>query len=237
MIRVGKWLGKASSVQWLAWAPSRQTEKEPAICAVTVAGRKHFGGHVFAVRDDSPDRVRLAVVLPALLLGLSFLTACGSPTSPTATSTASQGGRDLQLRPVLAVSPPGASACPSENRDAASTSSPVTACSTDGKLLYSLGAAGVIGDQIASVSVQDSASGGTSEIQVTLNDAGTSALSKMTTDLASKSDPQSQMAIYIHGRVQSAPSVMAPITTGAVTVAGDFTHAQAQQIVDGLAVN
>jgi preprotein translocase subunit SecD len=112
----------------------------------------------------------------------------------------------------------------------------VSACSTDGTNLYSLGPAVVSGEQVASVTVQDSATGGTAEIQVALNDAGTAALSTMTTDLAGKASPQSQLAVYVHGRVQSAPTVMAPITTGSVTITGDFTKAQAQQIVDGLAV-
>jgi preprotein translocase subunit SecD len=104
----------------------------------------------------------------------------------------------------------------------------------DGATLYSLGPAGVAGDQVASATVQDSASGDTAEIQVALTDAGSTSLSTMTTDLAGGAAPQSQLAVYVHGRVLSAPTVMAPITSGSITIAGDLTKAQAQAIVDGL---
>jgi preprotein translocase subunit SecD len=81
-------------------------------------------------------------------------------------------------------------------------------------------------------SVQDS--GGSAEIQVSLDGAGTTALSSVTTELAGKPAPESQLAIYVHGRVLSAPVVMAPLTSGTMIIAG-FTGGQAQQIVDGLA--
>jgi preprotein translocase subunit SecD len=144
--------------------------------------------------------------------------------------------RDLQLRPVLTMTPLGSGTCPSADRDAADSTTPVSACSADGSLLFSLGVAAVGGDQVSSVSVQDSAAGGTVEIHVDLDDTGTAALANVTKELATKPAPQSQLAIYVHGRVQSAPVVMAPLTSGTVVIAGDFTKAQAQQIVDGLAV-
>jgi preprotein translocase subunit SecD len=93
----------------------------------------------------------------------------------------------------------------------------------------------VSGGQVSSVSVQDSTGGGSTEIQVALDDAGTTALTNATTQLATMPAPQSQLAIYVHGRAQSAPTVMTPITSGSVTIAGDFTKAQAQQMVGGLA--
>lgn len=127
----------------------------------------------------------------------------------------------------------GTASCPSSDHDAASGTTPVSACSTDGSTLYSLGPAAVSGDQVSSLSVDDSA--GSAAIQVSLDDAGSTALTDATTALAAKTAPQSQLAIYVHGRVLSAPVVMAPLTSGTVTIAGGFTHAQAQQIVDGLA--
>jgi len=71
---------------------------------------------------------------------------------------------------------------------------------------------------------------------VALDDAGTAALANVTKELAAKPAPQSQLAIYVHGRVQSAPVVMTPLTAGDLIIAADFTKAQAQQLVDGLAV-
>jgi preprotein translocase subunit SecD len=167
---------------------------------------------------------------------MSFLLAgCGA--SDVASPSGSSGGArwDLQLRPVLSVEPWGNATCPAGESEAAS-SSPVTACSADGTELYTLGPAGVSGEQIATATVEDSAVAGTAEIRVSLNEAGTAALSTMTAELAGKAAPQSQLAIYSQGQVQSAPAVMEPIITGSVVIAGDFSREQAQRILDGIAV-
>jgi preprotein translocase subunit SecD len=187
-----------------------------------------------AVGDNSKRRWRRNGKVLAVFAGATMLTACAS-TTPTPQSAPTPRPRDLQLRPVLAMAPLGNATCPATSHDAASSTTPVSACSADGTTLYTLGAAAVTGNQVSAVSVQDSAGSGTSQIQVTFDHAGTAALATLTTQLAAKSEPQSQMAIYVHGRVQSAPLVMAPITAGVVAIAGNFTKAKAQQLVDGLA--
>lgn len=195
-----------------------------------------MGGIVTAVAVGTSDRRRVTRWgTVGVLAAVALLAGCGSSTAASP-SGSSAGGRDLQLRPVLAMTLPGSGSCPSADRDAAGSTTPVSACSTDGSTLYSLGPAAVTGSQVSSLSVQDAAAGGTAEIQVALDDAGTAALANVTKELAAKPAPQSQLAIYVHGRVQSAPVVMAPLTSGDLTIAGDFTKAQAQQLVDGLAV-
>ena len=79
------------------------------------------------------------------------------------------------------------------------------------------------GSQVSSLSVQDAPTGETAEIRVTLDSAGTAALANLTKGLAAKPARRTVLAIYIHRRVQSAPLVMTAITSGAITIAGDFT--------------
>jgi preprotein translocase subunit SecD len=198
--------------------------------------RNQSEGSVSAVivRIADPRRGRALAVALVMLVAVSLVAGCGSSAATSRGSTA--GERDLQLRPVLSTAPLGAASCPSTNRDGAASATPVSACSADGSTLYSLGAAVIGGAQVSSLSVQDSSVGGAAEIQVILDGSGKAALANLTKELVSKPAPQSQVAIYIHGRVQSAPAVMEPITSGALTITGDFTRAQAQQLVDGLVV-
>jgi preprotein translocase subunit SecD len=173
-----------------------------------------------------------------LLTATTMLAACSTdPTSaPTTASTGSSpsGPADLQLRPVLAEGPVGTATCPTWAQDAASRDDAVAACSTDGQILYSLGPASVTGDQISSASVQ--VSDGSAQVVIAFDEAGKTALSTITAQLAGKVEPQSQLAIYLHGRVQSAPSVHEAVTGGVIAIYGGYTPAEAQQIVDQLAV-
>jgi preprotein translocase subunit SecD len=92
----------------------------------------------------------------------------------------------------------------------------------------------VTGGQVATIAVGDSSGGGGADIDVTLDDAGSAALASITGELSVKSPPQSQLAIYVLGQVQSAPTVSEEIVGGAVVINGDFTTAQAQEIVERL---
>jgi len=185
------------------------------------------------VRTSDRRHGRALGVALVMVAAVTMVAGCGSSATPPGSTV---GERDLQLRPVLSTTPLGTASCPSADRDVAASTTPVSACSADGSTLYSLGAAAIVGAQVSSLSVQDSASGGTAEIQVALDDSGTAALANLTKELASRPAPQSQLAIYIHGRAQSAPTVMEPITSGSITITGNFTKAQAQQLVDGLVV-
>jgi preprotein translocase subunit SecD len=160
----------------------------------------------------------------------------------TSTKTASQPSQspaphDLQLRPVLAEAPIGTSTCPTATHDETASMSPMYACSDDGKTLNSLGPAGVTGDQVAAVSLAPNNSGGPKEpiqVLVTFTSTGSAAIQQMTRDLATKSPPESQMAIYVAGRVKSSPMVEEPIIGGSLVISGNFTQAQADQLVSDI---
>jgi preprotein translocase subunit SecD len=168
------------------------------------------------------------------VVALTLLSGCASSKTAAEPST-SAVKHDLQLRPVLTEAPIGSSTCPSAAHDENASTTPVAACSADGKTLYSLGAAAVSGYQVASVSDPIASSGGPPwQIEVALDSTGKAALATLTQDLVAKTPPQSQMAIYVHGRVRSAPTVMEPITAGMVAIACGCTQMQADQLVSDI---
>ena len=90
------------------------------------------------------------------------------------------------------------------------------------------------GKHVAAISVGTGAVAGGPEIDITLDAEGSAALAAVTGQLAVQEPPQSQLAIYVHGEVQSSPFVSQSIQGGSVVITGGFTTAQAQAIVDGL---
>jgi len=184
-----------------------------------------------------------AMKVNAVLIAVFVVAGCSTAPTPTVSSTVTQSpsptvrpvaDQDLQLRPVLTAEPAAKGACPPPHSAEPASTSPIKACSVDGTVLYSLGPAAVTGGQVATLAVGDSSAGGGAEIDVTLDAAGSTALTSITEELSVKSPPQSQLAIYVLGQVQSAPTVSEAILGGAVVISGDFTTSQAQEIVDGL---
>lgn len=182
---------------------------------------------------------RALAVLSAVLL----LAGCSSDPTPSssgsrspAPAASSVSGRDigLQLRPVLDASGSTGTTCatssPSTNAPAAQT--PVTACSTDGTIVYSLGPAVVTGDQWESLRVVDDPGSQASEILALLDPPGSSAFTQATAQLATESEPRNQIAFYFQGRVESAPSVQQPIYGGQVVIGSGLDHAGAQALLD-----
>ncbi len=182
--------------------------------------------------------MRALVVVAAIAL----TTACSSTPSSTSSAsprpqTSSLSGRDigLQLRPVLEATATSETTCRETGSPAAEeppTRSPVTACSTDGSMVYSLGPAVVLGTQWESLRVDDSQ--GEATIVAVLDPSGSTALTKATADLATEETPKNQLAFYAQGRVVSAPSVTQPIYGGVAVIAGGWTRAEAQDLVDSL---
>ena len=186
-------------------------------------------------------RVRTTVVAAALLglSGCSAPSSSGPIRSSDGTSTharSSLSGRDIgvQLRPVLDVERSASGQCPatpSPTADAAATTGPITACGADGTTVYSLGPAAVTGTQWESMRVADDTVSGSTQIDALLDPGGSSALTQVTGELFSNDEPQNQLAIYLDGEVQAAPSVQQPIYGGALVLGAGLTHEEAQALV------
>jgi len=181
-----------------------------------------------------------AIRISAVVIATVVLVGCGASPASTSSSGSQLPGStagpvadvDLQLRPVLSEAP--TASCTLPRVAAPPAKSPVEACSADGTLRYTLGPAAVTGNQVASISVAKSAVVGSPEIDITLDAKGSAALAAITGQLAGNDPTRSQLAVYVHGQVQSSPSVSQSIQGGSVVITGDFTTAQAQAIVDGL---
>lgn len=180
------------------------------------------------------------IALAAVLL----LAGCGGGAGSASTGgtvvpdPSSLSGRDigLQLRPVLSASGATEGQCPTTSAapspDVAATTSPVTTCSFDGTIVYSLGAAVVDGTHWESLAVDQR--DGAAEIGALLDPVGSSALTKATADLSTEDDPRNQLAVYAEGRVLAAPSIVQPIYGGTLLITGAYTVEQAQALVDRL---
>lgn len=187
------------------------------------------------------------IATAAAALGVVSLAACGTDPAAPPTRTVTQSrvpsvsGTDigLQLRPVLDAQPATPGECPTPSAGTPASSSPatvapVTACAADGKLVYSLGPAAVTGTQWETLSVVDDPSSGTSQVLGTLDPTGSGALSQATAELVGNEMPRDQLAFYVDGVVESAPTVQQPIYGGVVLIAGGFTRDEAQQLVEQL---
>ena len=145
-----------------------------------------------------------AMKVSAGVMAVIVVAGCSAAPTPAASSTGTQSpsptvgpvaDKDFQLRPVLAAEPAAQGACPPTHTAEPASTAPITACSVDGTVQYSLGPAAVTGGQVATIAVGDSSSGGGTDIDVTLDAAGSTALTSITGELSAKSPPQSQLAI------------------------------------------
>jgi len=165
----------------------------------------------------------------------------GGPSASGAAGASSLSGRDigLELRPVLDEQPAsagqcssGASASPSIN--AAATASPVTACATDGSLVYTLGPAVVTGTRWDSMRLDQDPASGAWQIFALLDPQGASAFTQATAELSTEDDPRNMIAFYYRGTVEAAPTVQQPIYGGRVVFGQGLDKASAQQLLDEL---
>jgi len=189
--------------------------------------------------SDSRARARLGALV-AGSLGALLLTGCTTTTTTTTAPTVdplpsqSTGPElDLQLRPVLEVAPAGAGQCPARLDVTPVANQAASACSQDGKLVYSLGPAAVTGARVSDMTV--SHQGGSPVVQISLDALGGAGLSSVTAEIAQLEQPRSQLAIVSHGRVQSAPVVTEQIDGRVMMVSGFADDAAAQAAIDFLA--
>ena len=110
----------------------------------------------------------------------------------------------------------------------------MTACASDGSLVYSLGPAVVTGTQWDTLRVDDVSVPGTTQIDALLDPSGSSALTQATGELFSNDEPRNQLAVYAEGVVLSAPTVQQPIYGGALVIAGGLTNDEAQALLTAL---
>lgn len=189
-----------------------------------------------------------AVVVAASSLVLAACGTASTPTAPTSSSGSSAAGsarpsasdvsgRDtgLELRKVLDAQPAAAGQCAaSPSANAAPTTGSVTACASDGTLVYTLGPAVVTGTQWESFGLYEDTTTGAWQVGALLDPSGSSALTQATGELAVEDEPRNRIAFYLHGSVPSAPTVSQPIYGGRVIIASGLEKADAQELVDHL---
>lgn len=71
-------------------------------------------------------------------------------------------------------------------------------------------------------------------VAVQLSREGTDALASATQAALDAAPPRNRIAIVVDGLVVSSPTVAAPITSGAVVVAGGLSHAEAERLASNL---
>jgi protein-export membrane protein SecD len=99
--------------------------------------------------------------------------------------------------------------------------------SKDGRQLYRLGPAEVVGKDVSDAYAQFDTSGQGWEVLLKLSGSGTKAFADVTTRLAAQ---QRQLAIVLDRRVESAPSVRQAITDGNASITGRFTEREAKDL-------
>ena len=171
-------------------------------------------------------------------------TACGSTPdmpSPSGSTAASNGGA-FQLRPVVEVVPRSAEAWDRKELTCADRGEGLRDCvaaSLDVARIVLLGPAGdkyVLGPRIVDASDVENAaahpdappSSGWS-VSVNLTADGTAAFRTVT-----ETTVGSRIAIVVEGRIVSAPTVQAPITSGDVVVTSGLTEREARSLATRL---
>jgi preprotein translocase subunit SecD len=177
-------------------------------------------------------------VLVATVLATATLAACGSsdsagPASTTPASSASSspaptsdGKGDLQLRPVTSAQTPATKPCTAAP---VAPETPTYRCDRDGAG-YQLGPAFVTGAMVTAAQAQQTETGPV--VQVTLDAAGTKALTEATTRMATLPPPRSQLGIMSGGRLYGAPLVQTPVLGGVFVIGGLANMADAVALAD-----
>jgi preprotein translocase subunit SecD len=202
----------------------------PAPDVARIVGLGERGARWRVVDRTLAVAVVAAIVVGAIVLFSQRVSPAPGPTGPSPSPTATSAGYALQIRPVVTVSPVGATPCP-KTPVQTPAAEPATACTVDGTLVYTLGPAAVSGDVIASMRAEAVTVGGGFEVVVELTPAGSAAFETMTSSLVQQQAPQNQLAFYAQGRVLSAPSVTTAIVGGVAQIAGFATLAEAQDFV------
>jgi preprotein translocase subunit SecD len=129
----------------------------------------------------------------------------------------------LQLRKVVTRSD---GVCPEKT----ATTSPDMVASAKSDACYVLGD-GMTITRVKSVEMRtDGTSGWAVDIGLRPEDKGR--LGALTGQIAGEQPPRDELAMVSNGRVISAPSVQEPITSGKLSIFGNFTRADAERYVD-----
>jgi preprotein translocase subunit SecD len=177
-------------------------------------------------------RLRPGAAAVVCALGFVALTGCSSDSEAS-------NGRVFQARPVLAQQPVGAGvACPPIDVNPPTTE-PVSTCSTDQAVLYSLGPAFATNGSIAAATSHSSDFGGAKpdagSVTVALAGEGNTELTSVTETIKVLPPPQNQIATVINGVVVSAVTVQERIIDGRIEVTGLSSAAEAQALAYDLA--
>ncbi|HET8525109.1 MAG TPA: hypothetical protein VFM81_00570 [Actinomycetota bacterium] len=169
----------------------------------------------------------------AWVLALGILaSACGS-SDPTAADASA-----LQLRAVRDVVPRSAPewdttdlTCPAEKaaRCLADRGAEQVVAPAADESKYLLGPVVVDGGDVVQATAREGPASMGWTVDVQLSQEGSDALASATRAAAG-----TRIAIIVEGRVVSAPTVAAPITSGAVVVAGGLSEAEAERLASSL---
>ena len=109
------------------------------------------------------------------------------------------------------------------------TPSASTACGSDGTR-YTFGKVELDGSHVTEVTADAGQDTTAWYVNLSLDQEGAELFGRLTTELATKTPPENQLAIVVRGRVVSAPTVMSPITGGTVQISSNFTKQDAEKL-------
>ncbi|GAA1144443.1 hypothetical protein GCM10009630_48750 [Kribbella jejuensis] len=183
--------------------------------------------------QPSPKRSVLApllvigglVLLLALVIGTAVtVVVLRTDDKPSATGTPAVRAKPsepkaVEFRRVL-TSKPGTCATPAPDG---------TACDDKG-MLYTLGKVELDGSHVTEVKSGHDSTNNYWYVNITLDPEGEQLFAHLTGALAKQVPPANLLAIVVHGRVVSAPSVQSEITGGQVQITGNFDQAAVEAL-------
>jgi preprotein translocase subunit SecD len=173
-----------------------------------------------------------------LLLVILFASAACTSGNSTTSGSPSPSSVTLQDRPVLQVYSANELSteltCDPEACTAADLAAPRITLAGDRGTKYQLGSAVFTQDDVGSALVAATADPSVFNVELTLDADGRRALATATKRAVDAPSPQDRIALVVNGRVLAAPVVQAPIHSGLVQMAGDFTPQGAQDIASSL---
>ncbi|HWD82071.1 MAG TPA: hypothetical protein VG497_24405 [Kribbella sp.] len=134
-----------------------------------------------------------------------------SATDSPAARTKPSDPKAVEFRRVLTTK---AGTCPTPAPDG-------TACDDKG-MVYTLGKAELDGSHVTDVKSGYDSTNNYWYVTIALDPAGDKLFAQLTGALAQQAPPANLLAIVVHGRVVSAPSVQSEITGGQVQITGNF---------------
>jgi preprotein translocase subunit SecD len=112
---------------------------------------------------------------------------------------------------------------------------PLVACNRDGTVKYILGAAEVVGTDVASASANlDQTNGNGWMVLLNFTSSGTTKFGAITTRVTKLASPQNQVAVVLDGLVYTSPQINQAITAGNAQITGNFTQTQASDLANVL---